>query len=266
MPVASELAGSGPPPVETSDLAVSPPPNPYRRLGAGLCLGGAIYGAAAYLLLNSPPLAAIGMSAVLLGAVSFALAFSRPQVSGEAARLMLQAGTQNISALLEELNLTTPAVYLPARLAGGQAKALIPLQEISEGRELARLIPARLIVRYGPGEAEMALAVTTLGSLCLESLENKPKPGEVTQALSYLLVGKLDIARGVHCWREGNTVQVDIRGARWQERSTRYTHCLGSLAATVAASVLSEAVGQPVRIKAETREADMAAVTLEILR
>ncbi len=248
------------------DFAVSPPSNPYRRLGAALCLGGAIYGLAAYLLLNSPPLAAIGMSAVILGAISFALAFSRPPVSGEAARLMLQAGSQNTSALLEELNLTTPALYLPAKLAGGQAKALVPLQEISQRQDLSRLIPARLIVRYGPGEADLALAVTTLGSLCLASLEDRPKPGEVTRALSYLLVGKLDIARGVHCWREGNTVQVDIRGARWQEQDTRGVRCLGSLAGSVAASVLSEAVGQPVRIKAETREGDTAAVTLEILR
>ncbi len=77
----------------------------YRLLGVVLIAGGAAVGAMAWLVLDYKPLVALGVSGLILGAVSMALARSLSCLSGDASLLMLRAGLDNVAALVEELGL-----------------------------------------------------------------------------------------------------------------------------------------------------------------
>ena len=48
--------------------------NPYRLLGLGLIIAGAIFAPVAYFMINSIPLTAIGLSSIMIGFTSIALA------------------------------------------------------------------------------------------------------------------------------------------------------------------------------------------------
>jgi hypothetical protein len=52
--------------------------NPYRFLGIGLIIAGAIFAPAAYFVINSIPITAIALSSMIIGFTSFALSTTRP--------------------------------------------------------------------------------------------------------------------------------------------------------------------------------------------
>jgi len=68
--------------------------NPYRIFGIGLMLAGAIFAPVAYFLINSIPLTSIALSSVMVGFTGIILATSRPQISPEAAQLLLETGME----------------------------------------------------------------------------------------------------------------------------------------------------------------------------
>ncbi len=76
--------------------------NPYRILGLGLSLAGAIFAPISYFIIDSVPLTALGISAIMLGFISIALANTRPYISPEACQLILKTGMENTAALLED--------------------------------------------------------------------------------------------------------------------------------------------------------------------
>ena len=98
--------------------------NPYIRLGLVLTLSGAVLAPVFYFVVVSVPLTALALSAIILGLVSAMLGNARPDITPEASQMMLQTGVENIAALLEELGLTTRAVYLPSPESGGRPKPL----------------------------------------------------------------------------------------------------------------------------------------------
>jgi len=158
--------------------------NPYRILGLGLCLGGVIFAPISYFIINSVPLTAVGISAIIIGFTCIALANTRPYISPEACQLILKTGMENTAALLEELGLRSKAVYLPSAMRNGHPQALIPLVEGEDIQWVREKIPGRLIVRYGLNPEDMAIAVTTPGSINIDMLETKPGPtaGEIEAA------------------------------------------------------------------------------------
>jgi hypothetical protein len=103
--------------------------NPYRILGLGLCLAGTIFAPISYFIINSVPLTAVGVSAIMIGFICIALANTRPYISPEACQLILKTGMENTAALLEELGLRSKAIYLPSTMRDGNLQALIPLAE-----------------------------------------------------------------------------------------------------------------------------------------
>ena len=116
----------------------------YRLLGVALIVGGAAVGAMAWFVLDYKPLVALGISSLILGAVSMALARSLSRLSGDASLLMLRAGLDNVSALVEELGLREKALYLPTSLTQGRARAYLPSQKLlPTGPEQAARVPAR---------------------------------------------------------------------------------------------------------------------------
>ena len=165
--------------------------NPYRLLGIGLTIAGAIFAPVAYFIINSIPLTAIALSSIMVGFTSIALASSRPQISPEASQLILETGMENIAALLEELGLNHKAIYLPSSMRDGNAQALIPLSGEIDVRRIKGKIPRRLIVRYGDNPGDMAIAVTAPGGTGLDKMEIKsgPTSSEIEQAVTYVLTG-----------------------------------------------------------------------------
>ena len=185
-------------------------------LGLGLCVAGAIFAPISYFVINSVPLTAAGISAIMIGFTCIALANARPYISPEASQLMLQTGMENTAALLEELGIRNKAVYLPSKMRDGHPQALIPLTDGGSIQWIKEKIPGRLIVRYGLNPDEMAIAVTTPGSMNIDMLETRPGPtsGEIEAAANYILTGVLDIANSVAVNLADDSVNVEVSGPR----------------------------------------------------
>jgi hypothetical protein len=241
--------------------------NPYRMLGLALCAAGAIFAPISYFILDSVPLAAVGLSAIIIGFTCIALANTRPPISPEACQLMLRTGMENTAALIEELGLRNRAIYLPSKARGGRPQALIPLAEDRQIQWVKENIPGRLIVRYGRDADDMAIAVTTPGSINIDMLDTKPGPtaDEIQAAATYILVGVLDIARSVNVNLADRQVGIEVNGARLGYEDIWYYRCLGSPIASILAAISSEALGKPVMIKEETFNKGKDRIVLEVL-
>ncbi len=241
--------------------------NPYRVLGLGLCLVGTIFAPISYFIIGSVPLTAVGMSAIIIGFTCIALANARPYISPEACEVILKTGMENTAALLEELGVRNKAVYLPSSMRDGHPQALIPLGEDRDIQRIKGKIPGRLIVRYGVNPDDMAIAVTTPGSINIDMLETKPGPTseEIEAAVTYILTGLLDIANSVTVNLSGTQVNVEISGPKLHYEDIWYYRCLGSPIASIVAAISSEALEKPIRIKEEDYSKGKSRIILEVL-
>ena len=241
--------------------------NPYRLSGIVLAVAGALTAPVFYFIVGSVPLTAVSFSAVITGFTCIVLANARPYISPEACQTLLKTGMENTAALLEELGLRARAVYVPSGWRGGSAQALVPLNGSGDLHRFKEKLPGRLIVRCGPGEDDMAIAVTTAGSVNLDLLPRKPGPSpeEIESALGYLLTGVLDIAGGVSVYLADSQVRVEVNGARMMEENVWYYRCLGSPLASIVTTVVSEALDKPVRILEETARKGKVSLRLEVL-
>lgn len=241
--------------------------NPYRILGIGLCLAGAIFSPISYFIIASEPLTAIGISSVMIGMTAIALAGARPALSPESCEVMLKTGMENISALIEELGLKSKAIYLPSSMRSGIAQALIPLHEDININKIRNKIPGRLIVRYGTDPEDMAIAVSTPGSINISMLETKPGPtaSEIEAAVAYVLTGLLDLADSVSVSLTEKDIRAEVRGSRMHYEDIWFYQCLGSPVASIIAAICSEALEKPVKIKEEQHEKSKINIVIEAL-
>lgn len=241
--------------------------NPYRVLGLGLCLAGTIFAPISYFIIGSVPLTAVGISAIIIGFTCIALANARPYISPEACEVILKTGMENTAALLEELGIRNKAIYLPSTMRDGHPQALIPLGEDRDIQRVKGKIPGRLIVRYGVNPDDMAIAVTTPGSINIDMLETKPGPTseEIEVAVTYILTGLLDIANSVTVNLSDTQVNVEISGPKLHYEDIWYYRCLGSPIASIVAAISSEALGKPIRIKEEDYSKRKSRIILEVL-
>ena len=241
--------------------------DPYRMLGLALCIAGGVFAPVSYFAIGSVPFTALGISAIMVGFTCVVLANARPPVSPEACELLLKTGMQNTAALLEELELRGKAVYLPSSVTNGSARVLIPLADGQDILHVGEKIPARLIVRYGRDPSDMAIAVTTAGSMSIDLLETKPGPTarEIEAAVAYVLTGVLDVGSSVAVRLTDDTIHAEVGGSRLHYEEVWYYRCLGSPIASIVAAVSSEALGRPVRIKDESYSKGKSQITLEVL-
>lgn len=239
---------------------------PYRLLGLGLLLAGVLFAPVCYFILDSAALTSVGISMLILGFTCIALANTRPYISPEACQVLLRTGMENISALLEELELRNKAIYLPSSLRDGRPQAIIPLTE-GETQQVWGKIPGRLVVRYGNSSEDMAIAVTTPGSINLEVLETLPgsTSSELETSISYILIGVLDLASSVSVALEDSRVNVEISNPRLYWEDIWYYRALGSPLASIAAAVSCEGLGKPVRVAEEACEGGKTKIGLEVL-
>ena len=241
--------------------------NPYRFLGLGLIIAGAIFAPAAYFMINSIPLTAIGLSSIMIGFTSIALATARPQISPEAAQMIFETGMENIAAFFKELELNNKAIYLPSTMRTGNAQALIPLSGDIDVTKLEGKIPGRLIVRYGDNPGNMAIAVTAPGGTILNELEIKPGPtsSEIEQALTYVLTGLLDVANSVSVHLSEKQLQIEVTRPKLYYENIRYYRYIGSPIASIVATIASDGLGKPIRIKEESYQKGISTIQLEVL-
>ena len=246
--------------------------NPYRSLGIVLIIVGTVLAPVFYFIVSSPPLAATGISAVILGMTCAAIANARPYTSPDVAQMLLKTGIENTAALLEEFGLSDKAIYVPLASSEGKSRALIPLSAAWKENSQAAIkdftkVAGRLIIRYGPEAEDKAIAVTTTGSVSFDMLENKPGAAaiEIEAALNYLLVGIFDIAKGVLVVIADSKVTVRIDDPRIDFENSLYYQCVGSPIASIAATVIAEAINNPVRIRTEARKKKKIELVLEIL-
>lgn len=220
----------------------------------------------AYRVMESVPLTAIAISAIVIGIVCIALPNYRPYISPEACQILLKTGMGNTASMLGGLELKNKALYLPSSMTDGHPQVIIPLED-GDSKLIQGRIPGRLIVRYGAAPEDMAIAVTTPGSMINELLKTTPgpTPEEIESAASYILIGMLDLADSVTVSLSGARVDVLVRGARLHYEETWYCRCLGSPIASIVAAICSEALGKPVRIGKESYSHGESHITLEVL-
>jgi hypothetical protein len=211
-------------------------------------------------------LTAIGVSVTIIGVICIALANTRPYISPEACQVILKTGMENTAALLEELGLRSKAVYLPSTMRDGHPQALIPLED-RDIEQVRGKIPGRLIVRYGINPEDVAIAVTTPGSISADLLKTKPGPtsSEIEGAVTYILTGVLDLASSVTVNMADARVDVEVSGSRLHYEDVWYYRCLGSPIASIVAAISSEALGKPVRVKEESYSQGKSRIVLEVL-
>lgn len=240
--------------------------NPYRTLGIGLVAAGAMFAPVAYFILNSAPLTAMALLSLLVGFTCIALASTRPYISPEASLVLLQTGMENIAVLLEELALRNKAVYVPSSMGDGKPKAIIPLADGSTP-VIKNKMPGRLVVRYGGRPDEVGIALATPGGASLPLVRGSlgPDAGQIESALSYLLIGVLDLATGVTVTRRDGQLNVDVRNPRLHWENIWYYRSLGSPIASMAAAVICEALGKPVRVENESIDKKRARVEIEVV-
>lgn len=216
-----------------------------------------------HIILRSTPLTALGISTIILGVTSLAL--GRSQTPPGASELLLEPGSENIATLIEELGLTSKAVYLPSSLTGGRPQALIPLHTNPHSPKPQSPLPKRFIVKYGPNPEDMGLLITTPGSTIASKSASKANSaqGDLEATLSSVLTGTIDLADAVKVSTTGEKIIVEVSNPRLKHKSIQAYESLGSSLASIVASIAAEALDKPVIIDRETREKHKSIIELK---
>jgi hypothetical protein len=240
--------------------------NRYILLGLGLILGSGLFTAAAWLILGYMPLAALGISGVILGVVSLALGRSLPRISPEASLMLLEAGSDNIAILVEELGLHARAIYLPTSLTQGRPRALIPLHSGPVRPAIQKHVEQRLIVQFGPGHDDYGVLVATPGSpaLGLIKVPEGGSPGDLEDSLSALLTGALDLVDAVRVRRDSEKIVIEVAHPALPLRSHPAYTVLGSPIASIVATVAAESLERPVSVDYEILNGHWQVIVLEL--
>jgi len=243
--------------------------NAYLLLAVLLLVCGAAFCVLFYFAFDSIPLTAVGASMLIMGLVCLALSRSLPSISPETGKLLLEAGMENINALIEELGLRTKAIYLPSsRTGSGRPQALLPISPKVDIEELNRKLPQRLIVKFGAGDESMGLLVSTPGSVSVDLLASEDARGAegVEYSLNSVLVGVLDAVSGVNV-EQRNDAEFDVKlsGLRLNHSNTLVYQWLGTPIASVVASIISESMDRPVTIIEESQNKRHVSIRLGVL-
>ncbi len=223
----------------------------FYLLGLCLLVAGMFLAFTSHFVLSFVPFTALGISTVILAAISFALARGQPRVPPEISSMLLEAGLDNTAALIEELGIGSKAVYLPSSLAGGSPRAFLAVSP-REIPKIEKALPNRLIVRYGRKPEEMGILVTTLGTTAVRRFAHLGLEGtDLEGSLSSVMTGSTELAEGVRVVQDGSTVNVEVRSPKLDHKRMKIFENIGSPIASVVASVAAECTGSPVTITGE---------------
>jgi hypothetical protein len=180
---------------------------------------------------------------------------------------MLKTGLENTAVLLEGFELSEKAVYLPSTMQDGNQCAYIPLVDEGDIKLMKEKNLHRFFVQYGQNPEGRALLISTPGSINIGRFETIPGPtaDEIESAINYILSEVLGIADSASVILVDERVYVAVSNPKLIFEDTRYWQCMGSPIASIVASIVSEALGRPIRIFEENREKELSTITLEVL-
>jgi hypothetical protein len=242
--------------------------NPYTWAGLGLLIAGGLVSLPAYFIFNLIWLTALGICMLVLSFILIALGKAIPKLPPEICDLLLVTGIDNIATIIEELGIKTKAIYLPSSLASNRPRAFIPLHSNGSRPEITRVLPQRLIARYGANPEDIGLLISTIGSTATGLLESKPgaTSDELESALTSLFTGKLGVADGTRVICHNGSIRVEINKPRLENGASWSHQCLGGPLASVVASIAAEAWDRPMTIKQEEQHNGKYYVELEVGR
>jgi hypothetical protein len=241
--------------------------NSFTLLGVCLSLLGLTLIAVAFIILQSTPITALGLSTIILGAVSLTLGRGQPKISPQASEILLQSGIENISAIVEELGLKSKAIYLPSSMTSGKPQALIPIDSNPNPPKLGNIVlPKRLIVKHGSNPEDMGLLVTTPGSAVARIITAKSDAtdGDLEAALTLVLVSTISLADGAKAVMDEDKIRVEISNPRLEYRKMWVYESLGSPIASIVASVVAEVLDKPVTVDNEQYSRGKCVVGLKL--
>ena len=239
----------------------------YTLLGLGLTLAGVVLSLLSYFVLRSTPLTALGISTIIVGGVSLALGRGQPKIPPEASAILLESGVENISAIVEELGLSSKAIYLPSSLTNDKPKALIPLRSNPHPPELGKtVLPKRLIVKHGSKPEDVGLLLATPGSAVAGMVESKPNPtaGDLEAALTLALAGILNLIDAANVTMGDAGILVEVSNPRLEHKKMWVYESLGSPLASMVASIVAEVFDKPVTIEDEQRSRGKCLIKLKL--
>jgi hypothetical protein len=240
--------------------------NVYTWTGLSLLVAGIIIVLTSLLVLSSLVwLTALGIASLIMAFILLALARTIPRVTPEVSMLLLEAGSDNIAAVVEELGIKSKPVYLPSSLTGGRPQALIPLHSNPSLPKITSTLPRRFIVRYGSAPDDVGLLVTTAGTVAVSMLESPPSPESMhlESTLNSLFVGNLGAADKIRVFTVGSGLRVEVRNPRIQTADEWSHQCLDSSLASVVASVAADAWNKPFIVTNEEQHGSTYAVEIE---
>lgn len=242
--------------------------DPYILLSIGLVITGVWLIPIAHLLLKSDPLSALGISMVILGTVSFVLGKTRPNIPPEVSTLLLETGLENIAGIVEELGLSSKAIYLPSSMTHGQPKALLPLNANSSLPPKERVISQRMIVKYGPKPEDIGLLITTPGSATIKMTEptSASTSAEMENVLSSVLTGVLDMVNTVRVNITEENVTVEVSNPNMEYTNLRLYEFLGSPIASIVAALVAENLDKPIIVEHEAYHKNKGVIELAIAK
>jgi len=221
--------------------------------------------ALAFLVLQSTPLTALGISTIILGAVTYAIDKGQPKIPPEASAILLQSGLENISAIVEELGLKSKAIYLPKSITGEKPKALIPLDTNTNIN--TQNLPKRLIVKYDNTPQSMGLLITTPGSAVARLVETKTaySATDIESSISQVLSGTVNLADGARVKIEEDKVIVEVINPRLQDNKMWIYESIGTPITSIVASVVAEVTDKPITITTEQYSKGKSLIELKVL-
>ena len=231
----------------------------YFSFGAGIAAFGAVVAYVSYYFLFSVPFAALGIACVILGAATLALPES-PVPSG-AVRGVIHASVLNVEALLEEFDAREKAVYLPPR--DGQSVAFVPLSSNPHPPSVGDLMsaPRRLVSEAG---GVPVLLVIPPGSELVRASELSEASG-LEDAIQYILTEVSELCSSVKAVTVGDRLVVEMTGINVKTEAAKYLATLGSIPASVAASVAATVNKKGVTLVSEAVDRNRSTATFRVL-
>jgi hypothetical protein len=154
---------------------------------------------------------------------------------------------------------------LPSSISGDKPKALIPLSSNFEFN--TKILPKRLIVRYGSQPEAVGLLVVTPGSVVGGIVEAKPdcSAGDLESAISLVLSGAINLADGARVTLDAEKILVEVINPRLEDNKMWVYESLGTPIATVIASVAAEVLDKPVSINSEHSSKGKCVIELKVV-
>ncbi len=218
------------------------------ELGLALIAVGASLALTGYAVLNSIPLLILGISTCILGLLASWGEGAYEPILTSFARI----GWRNTAALLEEIGVSSKAVYLPSSYSiDGDALAFIPLGKFVTPPPDVKL-PKAFTIDLGNGFSGILLA--TPGTEAVrECKEEGGIQADVGTTLTSCLVVHLAIAKSVTIAMEQDVYKVALRGLRIADLfgDTILKAVLGSSIASIVASLSAESLNRPIIVESE---------------